>query len=113
MDTPNVGAILKNFQRYHTLGLSTHITELDVRIRKPVTKEALRRQADIYRTVMRAALKSPSTKDVVLWGFTDRYSWITSGPSFPEHAAGTIMDQDLRFYPSFQSIRAEFVAPVR
>ena len=113
LDTPSVSEIVRNFERYRALGLSTHITELDVRIRKPATQGALRRQADLFGTVIRAALESPSTRDVALWGFTDRYSWITSGPSFPDHAAGTILARDLRVYPSFQSIRAELAAPGR
>ena len=106
LDDPSVDAILDNLNRYHALGLSTHITEMDVRIPKPVTAEKLRKQARLYETVFRAALRSPSTKDVMIWDFTDRYSWITSNAGFfPDHAVGTIMDDDLRLYPSFQAIR--------
>jgi endo-1,4-beta-xylanase len=92
--------------RYHALGLSTHITELDVRIPEPLTAEKLREQARLYGIVCRAALESTSTRDVMLWDFSDRYSWITrSDGFFPQHAAGTIMDDELRLYPSFQAIR--------
>ena len=107
LDNPSVGSILDNLARYHSLGLSTHITELDVRIRGPLTAEKLREQARLYETVFRAALQSPSTDDVMLWGFTDRFSWITSSDGFfPQHVAGTVMDEDLGGYPSFQAIRS-------
>ena len=106
LDNPSVDSILNNLARYHSLGLSTHITELDVRIRGPLTAEKLREQARLYETVFRAALQSPSTDDVMLWGFTDRFSWITSSDGFfPQHVAGTVMDEDLGIYPSFRAIR--------
>ena len=94
-----------NFERYAALGLSTHITELDVRVRKPVTERKLKQQAALFSNVFLGALKGPSTEDVVLWGFTDRYSWITAGTSFQDYGAGTLMSQDLRLYPSFESVR--------
>ena len=106
LDNPGVDSILDNLARYHALGLSTHITELDVRIPEPLTAEKLREQARLYGIVFRAALESTSTRDVMLWDFSDRYSWITrSDGFFPQHAAGTIMDDELRLYPSFQAIR--------
>ena len=105
LDYPRSQAILDNFERYAALGLSTHITELDVRVRKPVTERKLKQQAALFSNVFLGALKSPSTEDVMLWGFTDRYSWITAGTSFPDHGAGTIMNGVLRLYPSFEAIR--------
>ena len=106
LDSPSVDSILDNLARYHALGLKTYITEMDVRIPKPLTAEKLRDQARVYATVFRAALQSPSTHDVMLWDFTDRYSWITrSDGFFPNHAVGTIMDDELRLHPSFQAIR--------
>ena len=110
LDYPRSRAVVENFERYAALGLSTHITELDVRLRKPVTAAGLKRQAALFSNVFLAALKSPSTKDVVLWGFTDRYSWITAGTSFRDYGAGTIMSQDLRLYPSFEAIRKRLAA---
>ena len=43
-------------------------------------------------------------------GFTDRYSWITAGAHydgsfFPNHLVGTMMDNDLRYYPSLYVVR--------
>ena len=97
LDYPRSRAVVENFERYAALGLSTHITELDVRLRKPVTAAGLKRQAALFSNVFLAALKSPSTKDVVLWGFTDRYSWITAGTSFRDY--GRRYDHEPRFAP--------------
>ena len=105
LDYPRARAVFRNLKRYAALGLSTHITELDVRVRKPVTERKLKQQAALFSNVFLAALASPSTKDVVLWGFTDRYSWITAGTSFQGYGAGTIMSKDFRLYPSFEAIR--------
>ena len=110
LDYPRVRAIVENFERYAALGLSTHITELDVRLRKPVTAAGLKRQAALFGNVFAAALASPSTEDVVLWGFTDLYSWITAGISFRGYGTGTIMNRDLRPYPSFEAIRKRLAA---
>ena len=113
---PTVSKILDNFARYEALGLSTHITELDVRVRKPITKAKLEEQARLYRTVIQAALESPSTRDVMLLGFTDRYSWITAGPHydgslFPDHLVGTLMDSEYHYHPSFHAVREALSAP--
>ena len=105
LDYPKSQAIADNFERFAALGLSTHITELDVRVRKPVTERKLKLQAALFSNVFLGALKSPSTEDVVLWGFTDRYSWITAGTSFQGYGAGTIMNGVMRLYPSFEAIR--------
>jgi endo-1,4-beta-xylanase len=103
-DRPSVQEIVDNMARYHAIGLSTHITELDARIRKPVTQAKLVEQARLYETVFRAALESAACEDIVLWGFSDRYSWITAGETFPDHAAGTIMDDKLRPRPAFDAV---------
>ena len=111
LSKPTVARIVDNFARYQALGLSTHVTELDVRVRKPVTQAKLEEQARLYRIVIEATVASPSTRDVMLLGFADRYSWITAGAHydgsfFPDHLVGTLMDNDFRYYPSFEAVRA-------
>ena len=115
LSKPSVNSIVDHFERFRALGLSTHITEFDVRIPGPVTQAKLEEQARLYRTVIRAAIESPSTKDVMLFGFTDRFSWITAGKHydgtiFPNHMVGTLMNNDFRLYPSFEAVRAELSA---
>lgn len=102
--------IVNNFARYHALGLSTHVTELDVRDRKPITKAKLEEQTRLYRMVIEVGIESPSTQDVMLLGFTNRCSWITEGAHydgsfFPDHLVPTLMDNGFRYYPSFEAVR--------
>ena len=106
-DNPTVEDIVNNMERYHDLGLSTRITELDVRIKGPLTTEKLATQAQIYETVFAAALEGGAYEDIILWGFTDRYSWIIySDVIFPDHVVGTPMDENLDPYPSFDAVEA-------
>jgi endo-1,4-beta-xylanase len=99
-DQPSVADIAANLARFRALGVSTHITELDVRIRAPVTEEKLAAQAHLYETVFRAAADGA---DIVLWGFTDRYFWIPE--TFPDHPVGTLMDSALNPWPAFEAAR--------
>jgi endo-1,4-beta-xylanase len=81
-------AIEKNISRLAALGLQVHITELDVSLPlDPSTNQAsnddLRKQADVYRRIVRACLQNPACTAIQTWGFTDKYSWIGS------HSHGT------------------------
>lgn len=103
-DQPTVDDIVDNMERYHALGLSTHVSELDVRIMAPLTEEKLATQANLYEIVFAAALNG-AYDDLLLWGFTDRYSWIIENEVlFGDHVVGTLMDENLAPYPSFHAV---------
>jgi endo-1,4-beta-xylanase len=76
-----------NIRRLTALGLQVHITELDVSLpvdsNRSASKDDLRKQAEIYRGVVRACMQSPGCTAIQTWGFTDKYSWIGS------HSHGT------------------------
>ena len=101
---PSSADVSENLKRFMDLGLKIHITELDVWVPKNATEADFRQQADVYRGVfkMALALKLPA---VVMWGFTDRYSWVpaTSNGEF-DHAL--IFDQDCRPKPAYEAIRS-------
>ncbi len=66
-------------RRYQKLGLDLMVTELDARIPlygKRPTRRQLRQQARTYASVTRFVLGTPNVQGMLLWGFTDRYSWI-------------------------------------
>src|SRR5215475_8236470 len=65
-----------NAQRLGALGLEVSITEMDVRISLPTTAQELNEQALAYRDVVEFCLSQPNVKTLVMWGFTDKYSWI-------------------------------------
>ena len=74
-DPPQREAVRANLARLGALGLRVHITELDVDIAgAPGTlEERLRRQAEVYRDVVTAAVTSRVCEAIVTWGFTDRF----------------------------------------
>lgn len=79
--------VASNIARLSALGLQIHVTELDVSLpldsSGQVLDQDLRRQAEIYRSIMQACLQNPRCTAIQTWGFTDKYSWIGS------HSHGT------------------------
>ena len=77
-------SITANLRRFEGLGLDVAFTEMDVRIdhpdpsTTPPTNEQLQTQAQVYGHLLRVCLREPRCKTVVLWGLTDRYSWVPS-----------------------------------
>ena len=81
----------ENAERLAALGLELSITEMDVRLKTPASAEDLRRQADAYRDVAEFCLAEPACKAVLIWGFTDKYSWIPG--EFPDAGEALIFDK--------------------
>jgi endo-1,4-beta-xylanase len=107
----DVGAVATNIARLAALGVQIQITELDVSLpldpRGQVSDpNELTRQAEIYRGIVRACLRSSGCTAIQTWGFTDRYSWIGS------HSHGTrgqalLFDRSYRPKPSYQALLDE------
>ena len=95
-------AIAENFKRYADLGLQVQITELDVRIEEPVTTDDLATQARLYREIMDVCLAAPNCTTFIMWGFTDRYSWVPG--VFPGWGAATIMNERFKKKPAFKEL---------
>lgn len=74
--SPRPQDVAANVARLAELGLEIHVTEMDVRIKAPVTEEELAQQARVYRDLLQVCLSAQSCKAFLLWGFTDRHSWI-------------------------------------
>ena len=100
---PSPAEVAQNIRRFNDLGLIVHITELDVWLPPKVTAEHLERQAAIYRGVFETALAARNCPAVLLWGFTDRNSWVpgTSGGTY-DHAL--IFDRDYHPKPAYDAI---------
>jgi len=92
--------VASNIARLAALGLQVHITELDVSL--PVQPDGsiepqdARRQAEIYRGVVRACLQNPGCTAIQTWGFTDKYSWIGS---HSHHTRGGALPFDQSYRP--------------
>jgi GH35 family endo-1,4-beta-xylanase/acetyl esterase/lipase len=99
---PTVDKILANFDRYTKLGLKVFITELDVRIKEPITPDKIAIQTRDYSTVVEAVLKSNSCSSISVWDYTDLYSWITE--TFPGYSSACLFDKHLKPKPVYDSV---------
>ena len=99
---PNFRDISANLNRLAALGLEIHVTELDVRLSMPPTKEKLRQQATIYRNYLRACLSTSKCRAFVMWGFTDKYSWIPS--YFRGKGAALPLDEAYNPKPAYNAL---------
>lgn len=101
-DFPAPQDVATNINRLSALGLEVHITEMDVRIKGEATEEALAKQASVYRDMLDACLSAQNCKGFVLWGFTDRHSWI---PYFFEGwDTALIFDPSYRPKPAYDAL---------
>lgn len=100
---PRSKAVIQNIRRFNDLGLAVHITELDVWLPMKATEKHFHQQADVYRGVIEAVLASPRCAAVVLWGFTDRYSWVHS-TSNGQYDQALIYDRNYRPKPAYNAI---------
>jgi endo-1,4-beta-xylanase len=71
-----IASLKENFDRFAKLGLSIAVTELDIRITSPADQNDFEIQADYYREYLETFLANPACKTFMIWGFTDRYSWV-------------------------------------
>ncbi|MFH1784179.1 MAG: endo-1,4-beta-xylanase [bacterium] len=102
IDNPTVDDIVNNFIRYRDLGLDVYITELDVKIKEPVTGEKLKEQARLYSIVMKAVLESDACNSITVWGYTDRYTWIHEWQ--PGYDAPCMYDENIKPKPAYNSV---------
>jgi endo-1,4-beta-xylanase len=107
-------AIAANIARLSALGMQVHITELDVAL--PVDnrgelsgKDDLRRQAEVFRGVVRACLQNAGCTAIQTWGFTDKYSWIGSS-SRGSRGHGLLFDRAYQPKPAYDAVRSELSA---
>jgi len=96
--------LAQNITRFSALGLKVHITELDVRLQLPSSAATLQTQAQNYRDVVSTCMSFPACEAVVLWGFTDKDSWIPS--TFPGMGEALIFDSAYQPKPAFASLQS-------
>ncbi len=89
---PSAADVATNIERLGELGLEVHITEMDVRIPLPASDAELAQQADVYQTMLEVCLEAWNCTAFVLWGFTDRHSWIPG--AFDGYGSGLIFDEN-------------------
>jgi endo-1,4-beta-xylanase len=96
-----------NAERIARLGLEISVTELDFQFTLPSTPKKLATQADSYRSMLRFCLSQPNIKAMVLWGFTDKSSWIPL--FFKGQGDALIFDRDYKPKPAYDALADEFL----
>ena len=102
MDNNFYSSIKENFERFADLGLQVAVTELDVRIQQPIDQAKYEAQANDYRNMIQIAVENEKCNTFMLWGFTDKHSWIPS--FFPGYDDALIFDRDYQPKPAYNTI---------
>ena len=87
-------------------GVPIYITELDVDLTgvNANNTERLILQAEIYKTIMEAALESGVCKSFIVFGIGDKYSWLEEELNKP-NADATLYDDNFDPKPAFYAIK--------
>jgi endo-1,4-beta-xylanase len=99
---PEPESVAANIERLSALGLQIQITEMDVRVPEPATKEKLQAQATIYEDMLHVCISSERCSAFVLWGFTDSHSWVPS--FFPGYGSALIFDSNYEPKPACEAL---------
>jgi endo-1,4-beta-xylanase len=101
--TPEV--LGENIRRLGELGLQVQITEMDVKYLGETTEAILWKQAGDYRRVLETCLDSEYCTAFVVWGVTDRYSWLRQASFFNNPTVEPLLfDGDYEPKPAYYAI---------
>lgn len=101
---PSMADITANIQRLAALGLKVEITEMDVQMQKdprPLSQR-LQAQAQLFHDVLALCLSLAPCEAFVMWGFSDRYTWIPSATGNADQPL--IFDENYRPKPAYQAL---------
>jgi endo-1,4-beta-xylanase len=88
----NLAPFDQTLKQLAATGLDVAITELDIRILKPVDANKLAQQQRDYETVTKSCLSTPQCVGITLWGVSDRHTWVDS--TFPTYDAPLLWDDN-------------------
>lgn len=98
-DTPEtLGSFTENLQRFASLGLELHITELDIRLGDG-SPASLAAQAKLYAEIVKTCVQQTACTVLQTWGVTDRYSWIPR--YYPGMDWALLWDAEYRKKPAY------------
>jgi endo-1,4-beta-xylanase len=92
-----------NLKRFEDLGLEISITEADVRMILPVDNPKLQGQAQGYTILMQACLLARRCTSFIVWGYTDKYSWVPG--FFTGQGAANLLDENFQPKPAYDAVR--------
>lgn len=108
-DAPPSSDVAVNIRRLAALNLEVHITEMDVKIQDGTGTESekLTAQAKVYQDMLGVCLSERNCKAFVLWGFTDKHSWIPEYTGKPD--AALIFDNSYRPKPAYNALKEKLM----
>lgn len=97
-------AIRANVRRYAELGVDVAFSEVDVRLPSSKFKDEaeIKKQSDIYTTLLDIALTEPNVKSYIVWGMYDRTNWVPA--TFPNYGNACIYDVQYNKKPVYTEI---------
>lgn len=96
-------SIARNIERLSKLGLDTHFTEIDVRVRDGGGQSAFQDQAKRYEMLMKLAAYYPEVDMYTTWGVSDKYSWIPSW--FNGYGQALMYDKNYQPKPAYDAVQ--------
>lgn len=103
--TPFMEDFAENIKKINDLGLEVHITEFDLPI-DHYSKTALADQALGYQEMLRVCLEADNCTTFIIWGFTDKYTWLHDHLNDPE-ADPLIFDENYQPKPAYEALYLE------
>ena len=97
----DANSVANNLVRFEELGLETSITEADVRMVMPPDNAKLQAQANGYNTLLQGCLLATDCTSFVVWGYTDKYSWVPG--VFEGQGAANLLDENFAPKPAYQA----------
>jgi endo-1,4-beta-xylanase len=89
-------------KRFENAGIDVHITEFDVHMQQqPPTADLLKKQAAVFRQVLRLAIQSPAVKSFKTWEVGDEYAYpvILGYPATPN-----LFDKEYTPKPAYKAL---------
>jgi endo-1,4-beta-xylanase len=96
MDAPAREVVSRKIAAFNALGLTVHLTELDIKIPTQATEHDLTEQAAVMADITRVALEAKDCPAIFFWGFTDKFSWI---PNFTKGEYDHTLPFDCDYQP--------------
>jgi endo-1,4-beta-xylanase len=107
--TPSRQTLRDAMARFAVYGLDIIFTELDIRHSTlPANPAAVEQQAQDYVSVFSACLGFARCNGILLWQFTDKYSWIPG--VFPAAGDACLFDANFTAKPAFTSVSSLLLA---
>jgi endo-1,4-beta-xylanase len=101
--TPTRQQMATVLRRFTDLGVEVALTELDVRFsRLPANGSVLAQQSADYVSMVGACVDVRECVGVVVWQFTDKYSWIPT--TFPGEGDACLFDAQMNRKPAYTAV---------